>query len=115
MPKTPKAVKAANARAAKAAKAMAAKAAKALDGVAPAVPSTSPSNEVPQPLSQPEWLDPALTHPTPFTQPDFPHPALNDLIVNAAKIDGAMTLSEFLATHSVGSANSVGKQPKLPR
>src|SRR5271154_1850788 len=99
MTKISKAVKAAKAKAAKAAKAaMAANAAKAPDGVAPAVPPTSPSNEVP-----------------PLSQPEFPDPALN-LIANTAKINSAMTLSEFLATHSVsGSTNPLGKQLKLPR
>ena len=61
-------------------------------------PPTSPSNEVP-----------------PLTQPEFPDPALN-LIANAAKINGAMTISEFLARHSGSTiANSLGKQLKLPR
>ena len=96
-----KRVKNANAEAAEAAKAAkaarAAYAAKALDGVGPVVPPTSRSNEVP-----------------PLSQPEFPDPALN-LIANAAKINGAITISEFLAMHSVsGSANSLGKQLKLP-
>jgi len=94
--KISKRVKNANAKAATAA--TAANVAKALDGVAPAVPPTSPSNEVP-PLSQLEFADPAL-----------------NLIANAAKINGAMTISEFLARHSGSTiANSLGKQLKLPR
>ena len=110
-----KGVKNGNAKAVKAVKAaaMVANAAKALDGVAPAVPPASPSNEVP-PSSQPEWLDPALAQPPPLTidltQPlEFHNPALN-LIANAAKINGAMTISEFLAMHSVsgGAGNSLG-------
>src|SRR5271170_3219164 len=92
-----KRVKNANAKAAKTAKATktatantAANVAKALDGVAPAVPPTSPSN------GQPEFLDPAL-----------------NLIANAAKINGAMTISEFLARNSGSTiANSLGKQLK---
>ena len=112
MTKISKAVKAAKAKAAKAAKAaMAANAAKALDA---AVPPTSPFNEVP-PLSQPERLNPALAQLPPLSQPEFPDPALN-LIANAAKINGAMTISEFLARHSGSTiANSLGKQLNLPR
>jgi len=62
-------------------------------------------NEIPS-VTQLEWLH------APLTQPEFPDPALN-LIANAMKINGAMTISEFLARHSGSSANLLGKQLKV--